>query len=126
MTIGSANFPENVLLMDIYAGALKAKGVTVSTKPNIGARPVYIPALQDGSIDLIPEYTGNLLLYFDKTNTAVSSADVYTALQAKTPSTLTVLTRPAAQDKDAIVVTKATATKYNLTSIADLAPVAGS
>jgi osmoprotectant transport system substrate-binding protein len=125
ITIGSANFPENVLLMDIYAGALKAKGVTVSTKPNIGARPVYIPALQDGSIDLIPEYTGNLLLYFDKTNTAVSSADVYTALQAKTPSTLTVLTPADAQDKDAIVVTKATADKYKLTSIADLAPVAG-
>ena len=58
--------------MDIYAAALKAKGVTVTTKPNIGARPVYIPALQDGSIDLIPEYTGNLLLYFDKTATAVS------------------------------------------------------
>src|ERR1700761_9583918 len=52
ITIGSANFQENVLLMDIYAGALKAKGVSVSTKPNIGARPVYIPALQDGSIDL--------------------------------------------------------------------------
>ena len=70
ITIGSANFQENVLLMDIYAGALKAKGVRVTTKPNIGARPVYIPALQDGSIDLIPEYTGNLLLYFNKTATA--------------------------------------------------------
>ncbi len=124
ITIGSANFQENVLLMDIYAGALKAKGVSVTTKPNIGARPVYIPALQDGSIDLIPEYTGNLLLYFNKTATQVSSDDVLAALKTAAPSTLTVLDQAAAQDKDAIVVTKATASKYNLTSIGDLASVA--
>ena len=77
--------------MDVYAAALKAKGVKVTTKPNIGARPVYIPALQDGSIDLIPEYTGNLLLYFNKTATQVSSDDVYAALKTAAPSTLTVL-----------------------------------
>jgi osmoprotectant transport system substrate-binding protein len=125
ITIGSANFQENVLLMDVYAAALKAKGVKVTTKPNIGARPVYIPALQDGSIDLIPEYTGNLLLYFNKTATQVSSDDVYAALKTAAPSALTVLDQSAAQDKDAIVVTKATATKYNLTSIGDLSSVAG-
>ncbi len=123
--IGSANFQENVLLMDIYAAALKAKGVTVTTKPNIGSRQVYIPALQDGSIDLIPEYSGVLLQYFNKTATQVSSADVLTALQAALPATLTVLDQSSAQDKDAIVVTKDTAAKYNLKSIADLAPVAG-
>jgi osmoprotectant transport system substrate-binding protein len=125
ITIGSANFPENVLLMNIYAEALKAKGVKVSTKPNLGARPVYIPALQDGSIDLIPEYTGNLLKYFQKDTPAVSSDDVFAALKTAVPSALTVLDFAQAQDKDAIVVTKATATKYNLTSIGDLAPVAG-
>lgn len=124
VVIGSANFQENVLLMDIYAAALKAKGVTVTTKPNIGSRQVYIPALQDGSIDLIPEYSGVLLQYFNKTATQVSSADVLTALQAALPATLTVLDQSSAQDKDAIVVTKDTATKYNLKSIADLAPVA--
>ena len=124
VVIGSANFQENVLLMDIYAAALKAKGVTVTTKPNIGSRQVYIPALQDGSIDLIPEYSGVLLQYFNKTATQVSSADVLTALQAALPATLTVLDQSSAQDKDAIVVTKDTAAKYNLKSIADLAPVA--
>jgi osmoprotectant transport system substrate-binding protein len=124
ITIGSANFPENVLLMQIYAGALKAKGVTVTTKPNLGARPVYVPALEDGSIDLIPEYTGNLLLFFDKTATQISSEDIYAALKTKAPDKLTVLDQAAAQDKDAIVVTQATATKYNLKSIGDLAAVA--
>ena len=71
--VGSANFQENVVLADIYAEALKAKGVKVTTKLNIGSREAYIPALKDGSIDLIPEYSGELLQYFDKTATAVSS-----------------------------------------------------
>ena len=101
VTIGSANFQENVLLMDIYAAALKAKGVTVKTKPNIGSRPVYIPALQDGSIDLIPEYSGVLLQYFNKTATQVSSDDVLAALKTALPPTLTVLDQSSAQDKDA-------------------------
>jgi osmoprotectant transport system substrate-binding protein len=125
IVIGSANFQENVVLADIYAEALKAKGVKVSTKLNIGSRETYIPALKDGSIDLIPEYSGVLLQYFDKTATAVSSADVLSALQKAVPAPLTVLDQSQAEDKDAIVVTKATADKYHLTSIADLAAVAG-
>jgi len=125
IVVGSANFQENVVLADIYAEALKAKGVKVSTKLNIGSRETYIPALKDGSIDLIPEYSGVLLAYFDKNATAVSSADVYSALQKAVPTPLTVLDQSQAEDKDAIVVTKATADKYHLTSIADLASVAG-
>jgi osmoprotectant transport system substrate-binding protein len=123
IVVGSANFPENALLAQIYAGALTAKGVKVTTKLNIGSRETYIPGLEDGSIDLIPEYSGVLLQYFNKSATAVSSDDVYAALKTAVPAKLTVLDQSAAEDKDAIVVTKATATKYNLTSIADLKPV---
>jgi osmoprotectant transport system substrate-binding protein len=123
IVVGSANFQENVVLADIYAEALKDKGVKVSTKLNIGSREAYIPALKDGSIDLIPEYSGVLLQYFDKTATAVSEADVYAALQKAVAAPLTVLDQSKAEDKDAIVVTKATADKYNLKSIGDLAAV---
>jgi osmoprotectant transport system substrate-binding protein len=125
IVVGSANFQENVVLANIYAGALKAKGVKVSTKLNIGSRETYVPAVKDGSIDLIPEYSGVLLQYFDKNATAVSATDVYAALQKATPEPLTVLTQSEAEDKDAIVVTKETAAKYNLKSITDLAAVAG-
>ena len=45
ITIGSANFPENELLAEIYAQALEAKGVKVNRKFNIGARELYRPAL---------------------------------------------------------------------------------
>ncbi|MGW5241555.1 ABC transporter substrate-binding protein [Monashia sp. NPDC004114] len=124
VTVGSANFPESELLMNIYAKALEAKGVKVETKPNIGSRETYIPALQDGSIDLVPEYTGVLDQYFNKSAKATDSQAVYDELKAALPTGLTVLDKSAAEDKDAVVVTKDTATKYNLSSIADLGPAA--
>ena len=125
IVVGSANFQENVVLADIYAEALKAKGVKVTTKLNIGNREAYIPALKDGSIDLIPEYSGVLLQYFDKASTAVTPDDVLAALLKAVPAPLAVLDQSQAQDKDAMVVTKQTADKYHLSSIADLAAVAG-
>ena len=124
IVVGSANFPESELLMDIYAKALEAKGVQVSTKPNIGSRETYIPALQDGSIDLVPEYTGVLDQYFNKSAKATDSQGVYDELKAALPTGLQVLDKSAAEDKDAVVVTQDTATKYNLKTIADLGPVA--
>ncbi len=121
LTVGSANFPENVLLADMYAEALTAAGATVTTKLNIGSREKYVPGLKSGSIDLMPEYNGSILLYLDPKATASKPADVFAALQKALPANLTVLTQSAAQDSDAIVVTKAVAAKYNLKSIADLA-----
>lgn len=125
IVIGSANFQENVLLANIYAEALKAKGVKVSTKLNIGSREAYIPGLEDGSIDLIPEYSGVLMQYYDPEATARSSEEVYATLPEVLPEDLIVLEQSEAQDKDAVVVTSETASKYDLTSIADLEPVAG-
>jgi osmoprotectant transport system substrate-binding protein len=121
ITVGSANFPENEILADIYADALQAAGAKVTKKLNIGSREKYLPGLQDGSIDLIPEYSGVLLQYFDKTAHATTSAAVYADLQKAVPAKLTVLDQSQAQDADAIVVTKKTADQYGLTSIADLA-----
>ncbi len=120
IVVGSANFPENVLLAQMYASALKAKGVKVSTKLNIGSRETYIPALQDGSIDLLPEYNGNLLSYFSKTPKATDPQGVYDELKSALPAELTVLEQASAEDKDTLTVTKATAAKYSLASIADL------
>src|SRR3954471_6615710 len=86
IVVGSADFAENALLAEIYAGALEAKGVKVTKKLNIGSRETYIPGLEDGSIDLIPEYSGVLLQYFKKDATEVSSDDVYAALPAAVPA----------------------------------------
>ena len=122
IVVGSANFAESQILAEIYAQALAAKGVTVEKRLNIGSREAYIPGLQDGSIDLIPEYSGVLLQYFDKTADETEPDAVYTALQAALPDNLIVLDKSAAEDKDAVVVTRDTATRLNVKSIADLAP----
>jgi osmoprotectant transport system substrate-binding protein len=124
VVVGSANFPESALLAEIYAGALGAKGITVQKKLNIGSRETYIPALKDGSIDLIPEYTGVLDQYFNKNAKATTADAVYAELQAAVPATMTVLDKSAAEDKDAVVVTKNTAAKLSLKSIGDLGPQA--
>ena len=125
VVVGSANFPENEVLAEVYALALQAKGVKVTTKLNIGAREVYYPQVEKGAITIIPEYNGTLLtVEADPTSTAKTTADVDAALAAKLPSTLTVLNPAPAQDSDSITVTQATAAKYKLKSIADLKSVA--
>src|ERR1035437_695422 len=79
IVVGSANFPESALLAEIYAGALSARGVTVQKRLNIGSRETYIPALKDGSIDLIPEYTGVLDQYFNKNAKATDRSEENTS-----------------------------------------------
>lgn len=123
LVIGSADFPESQIVAELYAGALNGAGVTASTKPNIGSREVYFKAVQDGSVDIVPDYSGNLLLHVSKDATEVSAEDIYKALSDKLPEGLAVLEPSKAEDKDAMVVTKATAEKYQLKSIEDLAKV---
>ncbi|CAH0207407.1 Osmoprotectant-binding protein OsmX [Microbacterium oxydans] len=119
--VGSFAFPESEILGEIYAQALKADGFDVSTKFNIGPRQQTIPALQDGSINLIPEYNGNLLAYYDTAYTERTTEDVDGALpDAVAADDLQVLDSAAAEDKDAYVVTKKTADDNNLKSIGDL------
>lgn len=120
--IGSADFPENQLLATIYAGALEAQNIPVEKKLNIGSREVYIPALLDGSINVIPEYSGALLSYLDANNKAHSSDEVAAALATKLPTKVKMLNTAVAQNSDVIAVTKKTADKYKLKTIDDLKP----
>jgi osmoprotectant transport system substrate-binding protein len=118
--IGSANFTENRLIAEIYATALEQKGVTVERRFGIGSRETYYPALQRGEIDLVPDYTGNLLQFLDPQATATASDQVYQQLGTKIAPNLQLLQQSAAEDKDAVVVTRAFATQNQLTSIEDL------
>jgi osmoprotectant transport system substrate-binding protein len=123
LVVGSADFPESQIIAEIYAGALSAAGVTATTKPNIGSREIYFKAVQDGSVDVVPDYSGNLLSHVDAQAAEVTPEDIYKALPGKLPQGLAVLEPSKAEDKDAMVVTKATAEKYQLKSIEDLAKV---
>ena len=122
VTVGSANFPENVLLADIYASALKAKGVKVGIRFNVGSREVLYQQVQQGSLTVLPEYNGALLAYLDSKTRAATTAEITTQLRATLPAKLEILDPSPAEDKNALVVTAATAAKDHLASIGDLAP----
>ncbi|MFK4834725.1 ABC transporter substrate-binding protein [Microbacterium sp. ZW T2_14] len=125
IVIGSQAYYSNEIIAEIYAQALEAGGFTVERNFNIGQRDAYMPALEDGEIDLFPEYTGNLLQYFEPDTTATTSDDVYAALQEALPDGLTVLDQSSATDQDSYNVTAAFAEENGLTSIADLAGIDG-
>jgi osmoprotectant transport system substrate-binding protein len=120
ITVGSADFSESQLLAEIYGQALAAKGIEVKKKPNIGNRETYMAAIKDGSVDLVPEYTGAALAYFDKNSTETDPQKAYDALKKALTPGLEILAMSPATDEDTIVVTKATADKYSLKSIGDL------
>jgi len=127
VVVGSNNFAESILLGDIYGEALKAKGLKVSYKPNIGTRETTYGLIKNGSLTVMPEYNGALLAYLEPSANPATEAATDAEINAKLASQLTLLQPAAAQDKDSVTVNAATASKYNLTansSIADLGKIA--
>ena len=125
IVIGSQAYYSNEIIAEIYAQALEGAGFDVERNFNIGQRDTYMPSLEDGSIDLFPEYTGNLLQFFEPDTTATTPDDVYSALKEAMPDGLTVLEQSPATDQDSYNVTADFAAEHDLTSIADLADVDG-
>lgn len=125
LVIGSQAYYSNEIIAELYAQALEAKGVTVSRQYQIGQREAYLPDLAAGKIDLMPEYSGNLLQYYDKKATATSPAEVVAALATALPSGLRPLAAASATDQDSYNVTAEFAKQYGLASLEDLAKVPG-
>ena len=124
VVVGSNNFAESILLGDLYGEALKAKGIKVTYKPNIGSRETTYGMMKNGSLTVLPEFNGALLAYLDAKAAPTTVATTNAAIIAKLDPKLTLLNAAAAQDKDSITVNAATASKYSLTgssTIADLA-----
>lgn len=118
--IGSADFSESQLIATIYSHVLKKAGVDVKEKLNIGSREVYMSALKDGSIDLIPEYSGTLLSYLDKETSETDPTKIVEDLNDKLPDGLVALEAAEAQDTDVLAVTKDFSKKNDVTKISDL------
>src|SRR5215472_6015888 len=128
ITVGSFNFLESVLLADLYAGALAGKGYPVRVLPDLGTRELVDPALMAGLIQVVPEYTGSALEFVSLGRVHPTSSVAATAAElARSMAERGIVTgRPAAaQDGNVIVVTAATAARYRLRTISDLAGVAG-
>ncbi|WP_256572823.1 MULTISPECIES: ABC transporter substrate-binding protein [unclassified Pseudomonas] len=125
ITIGGANFSEQTILANIYASALKKEGIEVKTRLNLGNRQIIAKALENGDIDVVPEYIGSLLSFYDDKSALTSQKEIVSALQQKLPAGLQLLEPSAAGSITAWAVTQKTAEKYNLHTLSDLAPVSG-
>jgi osmoprotectant transport system substrate-binding protein len=123
LVVGSQDYYSNEIIAEIYAQALEENGYSVERDFRIGQREVYIPEIEDGSIDVFPEYTGNLLQYYVPDTTATTSDDVYAELETSLPDGLRVLDQSPATDQDSYNVTQAFSDENGVTSLADLADV---
>jgi osmoprotectant transport system substrate-binding protein len=121
IVVGSGDFPESEIVAEIYAQALQSNGFDIGRRMGIGSRETYIPALKDHSVDLVPEYIGNLLLYFAPGSMVTMLDAVELELYKKLPGDLSILTPSPASDTDTVTVTSETASAWNLKTIADLA-----
>jgi osmoprotectant transport system substrate-binding protein len=127
ITVGSFDFPESVLLAHIYARALAAQGFRVRVADGLGTRELVQPALMKGLIQLVPEYSGSALGFMSlgKVPPSSDASATHRALERAAETRGLVVGNPApAQDNNSVVVTRATAVRYHLRSISDLAVVA--
>jgi osmoprotectant transport system substrate-binding protein len=123
IVVGSQAYYSNEIIAEIYSQALEQAGYTVTRNYQIGQRDAYIPALEGGEVQVFPEYTGNLLQFYDPETTATKSDEVYAALADALPDGLAVLDQSSATDQDSYNVTQEFADEYSLASIGDLANV---
>ena len=128
--IGSDNFYESKLMAEIYSQVLENAGYKVTRSFGLGSRQDRAPAFESGQVDLVPEYVGSGLGYYDKTKTTGDGAANKAALQAildkkgaNGAALATVLAITPAQDSNAFVVRKDTADSLKLVKMSDLAAV---
>jgi osmoprotectant transport system substrate-binding protein len=126
ISVGSANFTESIVVGEIYAQALEAKGYTVERHLNIGARDAYLAALNSGEVDLVPEYINSLLVSYEGVATGdvqASYQELLTVLGEQDPPLVAFEPAPG-QDFNAWTVTAETADEFDLATMSDLAEVA--
>jgi osmoprotectant transport system substrate-binding protein len=125
--LASFDFPESELLAQLYGQALVKHGYPVEQVVQLGAREVVAPALEQGKVDMVPEYLGSALNFINDRN-RVATADpglTHARLeQAFAPRGVSVLAYAPAQDRNGFVVTGDLARRRGLEKLSDLAPMA--
>src|SRR3954453_19420927 len=127
ITIGTKNFPEQFILGELYRQSLEAHGFRVRLKSDIGSSEIVDRALVAGSLDMYPEYIGVALseLAGDRKRPS-SRQDAYRKAKAfEEKRGFTLLAMTPFSDQNALAVLPATAKKYGLRQIGDLAQVPG-
>ncbi|MGH3079465.1 MAG: glycine betaine ABC transporter substrate-binding protein [Gaiellaceae bacterium] len=123
--VGTKNFPEQFVLGQLYRQALVAEGFDVQYKENIGSTELIDTSLRSGQVTLYPEYTGTMLsVTFRRTTVPKTAAATYSlAKRLYERRGQTLLRQTPFEDKDVLAVTRATANRYGLRTIANLSKV---
>ena len=121
IVVGSQAYYSNEIIAEIYAQVLEDEGFEVQRDFQIGQREVYMPELESGEIDLVPDYTGNLVQYYNDEGDSGSPEEVYEQVGDALPEGLQALDFAEATDQDSYTVTSETAEEHDLTTIGDLA-----
>ena len=124
LVVGSQAYYSNEIIAELFAQVLEAGGYTVERQFQIGQREVYVPELENGSLDVLPEYLGNLLQHYQPDAPSASPEEIRSALGEALPDSLRVLDFAEASDQDSYTTTSAFAQEHSLTTIADLAGIA--
>ncbi|PZP13954.1 MAG: glycine/betaine ABC transporter [Brachybacterium faecium] len=124
LVVGSQAYYSNEIIAELFAQVLEAGGYTVERQFQIGQREVYVPELENGSLDVLPEYLGNLLQHYQPDAPSASPQEIQSALGEALPDSLRVLDFAEASDQDSYTTTSAFAQEHSLTTIADLAGIA--
>ena len=122
--VGSTNFYEQEILGELFAQVLEANGFTVERKFQLGNREIVFPALEAGEIDILAEYAATALEFVNAGAGEATTDPAATVAKLKerlAPKGLTALDPAPATDQNGFVVTKATADKYGINKLSDLA-----
>jgi len=126
--LASFDFPESELLGELYGQALAQHGFPVEQVVQLGAREVVAPALEQGKVDMVPEYQGSALNFLNDRDRVATADPVLTHArleQAFAPRGVSVLAFAPAQDRNAFVVGGDLARRNGMDRLSDLAPMAG-
>ena len=121
IVVGSQAYYSNEIIAEAYAQVLEDAGYTVERQFQIGQRDAYLQAMEGGEVQVLPEYTGNLLQFYADDTEARSPEDVATELPDVLPEGLAVLDYAEAEDADSYNVTAEFSESNGITSLADLA-----
>ncbi len=127
ITVGvSGAFEESEIVAEMYAQVLENASYTITRKLTLAGRPASDAALFSGKIDLKPEYLASEAQKLDS-NADVNGDPVHTAAVLKpllSAKGVTLLNYSNLLDTNVFVVTQATATRYSLVNVSDLAKAA--
>jgi osmoprotectant transport system substrate-binding protein len=123
--VGNKNFTEEYILGQLYGQALAAKGFPVKYAGSLGSSELADVAIKSCKVDLLPEYTGVIVLDIAKQKSPKTAAGTYAAAKKfEETRGLTLLKATPFYDTDTFTVLTSTANKDGVKTIEDMKKVA--